>query len=147
MLHLHNFVRWAVVLTGLWALLRALPHLSGRKAVAPADRKAGLFFLISCDIQLLLGLFLYVKRGWFTQLTSGGGAVMKNSALRFWTIEHGPVMVLAIVLVHIGYSGLKKGLGRRWALLTLLALLIILATIPWPFREAVGRGLFPGMSA
>ena len=147
MLHLHNVVRWAVILTGLWALLRALPLLGGRRSTVPADRKAGLFFLISCDIQLLLGLYLYITRGWGSQLANGGAAIMKNKGLRFWTVEHGPVMILAIIFVHLGYSAIKRGAGRNWAIWTLLAMIIILATTPWPFREVVGRGLFPGMGA
>jgi hypothetical protein len=142
MLHLHNFMRWLVLLTGIWAVLRTLPMLSGKRPVLNSDRKAGLFFMISCDIQLLLGLYLYFSRGWATQLSNGG--VMGNAGMRFWTVEHSVGMLLAILLAHIGYASLKRGVGKRAGIMFLFSLLIILLTIPWPFREAIGRGLFPG---
>ncbi len=146
MLHFHNFMRWIVLIAGIWALLRTLPMLSGNRPVLAADKKAGLFFMISCDIQLLLGLFLYFSRGWASQL-SAGGEVMRNAGMRFWTIEHSVGMIVAILLAHIGYASLKRGVGKRAGIMFLFSLLIILITIPWPFRELVGRGLFPGMSA
>ncbi|RYD53521.1 MAG: hypothetical protein EOP52_05135 [Sphingobacteriales bacterium] len=142
MLHLHNFMRWLVLLTGIWALVRTLPMLSGKRPVLNSDRKAGLFFMISCDIQLLLGLYLYFSRGWATQL--GNGGVMGNAGMRFWTVEHSVGMLLAILLAHIGYASLKRGVGKRAGIMFLFSLLIILLTIPWPFREVIGRGLFPG---
>jgi hypothetical protein len=142
MLHLHNFMRWLVLLTGVWAVLRTLPMLSGKRPVLNSDRKAGLFFMISCDIQLLLGLYLYFSNGWATQLSNGG--VMGNAGTRFWTVEHSVGMLVAILLAHIGYASLKRGVGKRAGIMFLFSLLIILLTIPWPFREAVGRGLFPG---
>lgn len=152
LLHLHNLLRWAVLFTGVWALLRAAGGLGGRKAFTPADKRAGMFFMISCDIQLLLGFALYFMRGWASQLANGGGAVMANKALRFWSVEHMVGMLLAIILVHLGYSAAKSNRPdaqrfRRWFWFSLIAIIIMLVTIPWPFREGIGRGLFPGMSA
>ena len=63
---------------------------------------------------------------------------MNKAIRRMWQ------MVVAIVLVHLGYNSLKRGVGRRAGLMFLFSLVIILLTIPWPFREAIGRGLFPG---
>lgn len=150
LLHLHNFMRWVVLITALIALFRGIGGLGGNKAFGKADKRAALFFMISCDIQLLLGLFLYFGKGWFNVLTSGG--FMKLPAQRFWAMEHMLGMLIAIVLVHLGYSAVKKNVAdktkfSRWFWYSLVALLIIIATIPWPFRESVARGLFPGMSA
>lgn len=151
LLHLHNVSRWAVLLFGLLTLFTAARGLSGRKEFTGGDKRTALYFLISCDLQLLLGLVLYYLKG-YLQNYSGGtmGAVMKSPVARFWTIEHGPVMILAIVLVHIGYAGTKgarpaKSKFRRLFWCSLAAMLIIVACIPWPFREGVGRALFPGM--
>jgi hypothetical protein len=150
-LHLHNVLRWAVLLFGVLTLFTAMRGLNGRREFTNGDKRTALYFLISCDLQLLLGLFLYFTRGYFSNFTNGAiGEVMKSPASRFWTIEHGPVMILAIVLVHIGYAATKgtRPNVRKFRSLfwfTLFALIIFAVTIPWPFREAVGRALFPGM--
>jgi membrane protein DedA with SNARE-associated domain len=106
--------------------------------------------MISCDIQLLLGLALYFMNGWYQMLASGG-EVMKNPAQRFFAMEHFALMLIAIILVHVGYSSSKKDVPdvskfKRLFWYTLIALVIILVSIPWPFRELVGRPWFPGMA-
>jgi hypothetical protein len=61
-------------------------------------------------------------------------------------------MLLAIIFIHLGYSYGKKSVPdsqkhKRILLFFGLALLIILISIPWPFRHPVGdnRHWFPGM--
>ena len=76
----------------------------------------------------------------------GFDGVMANAISRFWVVEHLTGMVIAIVLVSIA-RGRAKYLnykGSRWFYVA--ALLIILVSIPWPFRAAgIGRPWFPGM--
>jgi len=151
LLHLHNLLRWLVLLFALITIFRTLGGLSGNKPFTAGHRKTTLFLMICCDIQLLLGLALYFMKDWFKVLTSGGG-FMSNPAQRFFAVEHAVGMIIAIILVHVGYSATKKGIAdgakyKRVFWCTLIALIIILATIPWPFREAIARPLFPGMTA
>jgi hypothetical protein len=81
----------------------------------------------------------------------GMSAVMKDPMLRFFAIEHTLGMLIAIIMVHIGYSYAKKNMSdlikhRRTILFYSLALLIMLISIPWPFRAVgAGRSWFPGM--
>ena len=148
LLHLHNFLRWLVLLFALLVIIRSLGGMGGGKTFAAGDKRMALFLLISCDIQLLLGLALYFMKNWVTVLTSGG--VMASKYNRFFAVEHLAGMLIAIILVHIGYSNIKKDIpdSSKFKMLfwyTLIALVIICITIPWPFREIVGRPLFPGM--
>lgn len=147
--HMHNLLRWLVVLFALWTIIKSISGMSGNKSFTNADKRPALLLMITVDIQLLLGLVLYFGKGWFKVLTSGN--FMGIAAQRFWAMEHMVGMLLGIIFIHIGYSATKKNIGDKskfsrvfW--FTLLGFIIILATIPWPFREAVGRGLFPGMS-
>ena len=79
------------------------------------------------------------------KLGEGGmGEVMKDPNSRFFVVEHFAGMLVAIILIHIGKAQAKKRIGdkakhRRTLIFYLLALLIILASIPWPFRQ-VGAG-------
>lgn len=149
--HIHNLMRWVVLIFGLLSLISGVRGMSGGRDFTAADRRNALFFMIACDIQLLLGLSLYVLKGYFRNFSGGNmGAIMKDSVSRFWTIEHLLGMLLAIILVHIGNSGTKGDLRdvlkfRRLFWCSLLALIIIAAMVPWPFRiPGIGRPWFPG---
>lgn len=146
---IHNILRWAVLLFGLWTLLNALTGIFSKRNYSSADNKTGLFFMISCDIQLLLGLYLYFNGMWFTMLKENAKEVMKDGASRFFAVEHMAMMILAWLLVHIGRSMVKRAdtdakKHKKSLLFFGIALLIILAMIPWPFRmSGIARQLFP----
>ena len=63
--------------------------------------------MISCDIQLLIGLILYFSNGWFDRLKDLGNN-MKDPVTRFFTMEHMSMMILAWILVHVGRASVKK---------------------------------------
>jgi predicted membrane channel-forming protein YqfA (hemolysin III family) len=70
----------------------------------------------------------------------GISAAMKDPYDRFFAIEHLVGMLIAIILLHIGKAQGKKAINdkskhRRTLIFYLLALLIILLSIPWPFRQ------------
>jgi len=71
--------------------------------------------------------------------------VMKNDTYRFWAVEHITGMIVATAFVSIGHSALKKSNAKKANMFFILALILILAVVPWPFRETVGRPLLPGM--
>ncbi|MBC9912433.1 hypothetical protein [Chitinophaga varians] len=148
MVHLHSILRWAIVLAGLWAVIRAFKGVSGKTPFTVADNKAGLFFMIFCDIQLLVGLLLYFV---FSEKAKAGlanmGAAMKDPVARFFTVEHTLMAVIAIALVHIGKSKVKKATSdaqkHKLALIFYgIAFILILALIPWPFRQALGANWY-----
>lgn len=146
---IHSILRWAVLLFGLWTVLSALGALMSKRVYKSSDNRSSLFFMLSCDIQLLLGLILYFSGMWFETVKADMGAVMKNSATRFFAIEHALMMIIAWLLVHIGRTMVKRSgtdaqKHKRTLIFFGLALLIILAMIPWPFRApGIGRQYFP----
>lgn len=133
----HSWLRWAVLAAGLAAALRG-----------GSDRNdtAGRWFTILLDTQFLLGLLLYFVLSPITAaaLDDFGGA-MKVPQLRFFAVEHTFGMLVGITLAHIGRGRVKKASpekrGRTALIFYGLALLIILASIPWPGMPA-GRALF-----
>jgi hypothetical protein len=152
MLHLHNLLRWVVILFMLLTLIKSFSGMSNKKPFTGGDKKTALFLLISVDLQLLVGLYLYFTSAWGLKniQNAGMGAVMKDTVGRFWAVEHIFGMLVAIALVHIGYSAVKKNIDdtakfKKLFWFTLIAAIIVFATIPWPFRAGVGRAIFPGM--
>lgn len=152
MLHLHSLLRWVTIILALAAILKSLSGLLGKRSFTGSDRKISLFFMISMDIQLLVGIVLYFTGAWgFQNIRNNGMAsVMKDPAGRFYGMEHGVGMILAILFAHLAFKATKKSLGdeakfKKVLLFSTLSLVLMLVMIPWPGREAVGRALFPGM--
>jgi len=143
---LHNILRWAVLLFGLFTFISALSGTFTKREYRAADGRSNFFFMLSCDIQLLLGLILYFTNSWFDRLKDFSNSV-KDPYTRFFTLEHGLLMIIAWILVHVGRASVKRAPTstlkfKRTLLFFGLAFLLILAAIPWPFREAIARPLF-----
>lgn len=138
LLHAHSGLRWIVLILLLVAIFNAF---SKKKSgvYTEGDRKLALFTMISTHTQLLIGLVLYFLSPWVDL-----GDMMKDSITRFYTMEHTLMMVIAIVLITIGHSKSKKAADgaakfKAISVFYLIALLIILAAIPWPFRDLAGH--------
>jgi hypothetical protein len=119
----HSGWRWVALLATLVAIGYGLwGWLSGRSWTAQG-RKIALFTTIALDIQLLLGLVLYVVReSWKAGNPTG---------VRF---EHPTLMLLALAAVHVTSARLKRGTntGGRYRLLALgttIALALIIVAI------------------
>lgn len=145
-LAIHNIVRWLVLIAALVAIGRALWGWLGQKEWTKADNIAGLLYTSMIDLNVLLGLLLYLFLSPLTQAAFADfGAAMGNADLRFFAVEHSVVMIIALALVHIGRSFSKKATGsvkkhRTAAIWFILSLLAILLAIPWQ------RPFLPGLS-
>lgn len=143
---LHSLFRWAVLLFGLWTVFNALTGFFGKRNYGANDNRSNLLFMISCDIQLLIGLVIYYTNGWFDRLKDLGNN-MKDPVNRFFTMEHMSLLLVAWVLVHIGRASVKRADNdsakhKRMLIFFGIALLLILVSIPWPFRQLIGRPYF-----
>ena len=135
---LHSWLRWAVILFALVAIVRAFEGARSRRAWLPADERAGRLFIISLDVQVVIGLILYFGLSPITQAAlTDFGAAMKSDGMRFWAVEHAFGILVAVALAHAGRARAKRSptdalKHRRVAIFYLLALIAILASIPWP---------------
>ena len=148
LLRSHSGLRWIVLALVLGAIVRSASGLSSNRSYDSTDNKLSLLSLIFAHIQLLLGFGLYfisplVK----VAMESGMGVAMKDAVLRFWLVEHLTGMLIGIALITIGRIASKKATDdkakfKKVVIYFSIGLLVIFATIPWPFREALGRGWF-----
>ncbi|MBC7903273.1 MAG: hypothetical protein H7Y27_07605 [Gemmatimonadaceae bacterium] len=143
LLHLHNILRWVVLILLLVSMFQAF---AAKNSSAGGLRKTSLFLLISAHIQFLIGLYQWFAGEFGLNLIqdSGMAVVMKNSALRFWAVEHIVGMLIAIILITIARGKVKRSAFGAAAWLYVIALILILASVPWPFRDGVARPWFPG---
>lgn len=143
---LHSIGRWIVLALLLAAVFKSIT--AGSRPFDKSDKTLGLALTIAADTMLLLGLYQWFFGPWGYKLISANGmsVVMKDSVMRFFGIEHITGMIIAIALIHIGKAQGKKSIPdktkhRRTVVFYTIALLIILVSIPWPFRVAgAGRG-------
>lgn len=147
-LALHNLLRWVILLLLLVNLLRHFAAIN--KPFGAIDKKLGLWLMITAHIQLVIGLYEWFAGAYGLQsFMNSGGAVMKDSGLRFFAVEHAISMLVAIVLITLARGVFRKQIPdgkkhRRCILLYAIALLIMLAMIPWPGMDNFGRSLMPG---
>ena len=144
---LHSVLRWVVLLLGLLAVGRGMAGWSGRSWTS-SDNRAGVLFVGFLDLQLLIGLVLYLFLSPTVRAaTVNIGAAMRDPMMRFFLVEHAFGMLLAVTLAHIGRVRIRKATDdrrrhRAAAIFFGLALLIVLLSIPWPGMPA-GRPLWP----
>lgn len=140
LLHTHSVGRWIVLLLLIFAILNSL--LAGTRPFIRSDNRLGLLLTIFADLMLVIGIVLwYFGPNGYQGIERAGGmsGAMKDATTRFYAVEHLVGMLIAIVLIHIGKAQARKSIGdrakhRRTMIFYLLALLIILVSIPWPFR-------------
>lgn len=140
LVHAHSGLRWVALILLLVAVVTAFNKRNGYGSFSDGDRKLYLFTLISVHTQLLLGLALL-----FISPKVDFGQ-MSDKIYRFYSVEHTAGMLLAIILITIGYSRAKRATvasdkHRLVSVFYGLGLLLILASIPWPFRIP-GAGWF-----
>jgi heme A synthase len=152
MIHLHSFLRYAVLVAALYTLYKIWTAWRANAAFEKSTQKANLLFMILCDIQLLIGLYLYFVGPWGIKNIQNMGManVMHDKVARFFAVEHFAGMLVALVLVHLAYATANKNSSdlakhKKMFWFNFIALLVMLASIPWPFRAAIGRAWFPGM--
>ncbi len=139
-LSLHSILRWGVVISGLLVLQQGLAGLMAGGDVGPLGRRLRLAFLICIDLQLLLGLVLWATSPTVASARVDMGAAMKDHDLRYFAVEHGLLMLVAVVVVHVGRIAAKRaGTSRaehlRTAIYAGVALALIALRTPWPFME------------
>jgi hypothetical protein len=146
--HFHSLLRWVLLLLLIAAIIKAFRGKGGGVSFTDGDKKISLFTMITAHLQLILGGFLYAVSPTVQSAISNMGAAMKDGVARFWAVEHISMMIIAIAFLTIGHIKCKKAKGdeakfKAQAMYFTLGLLLILASIPWPFREVgMGRGWF-----
>lgn len=148
LLEIHSVLRWIILLLLLLSIIQSFSGWRKHKELRDTDARLWLFTMISAHLTLLIGLYLLFF-GRFGVLSAGlpeGVHLMKDKFYRFFWVEHPVGMVLATTLITLARGVVKKQIQdplkyKRAFWLFLLALIIILAVIPWPGMTVVGRSL------
>lgn len=136
LLALHNVLRWLVVATALWAVVRAISGWMSAQPWTSTDRTTGNAFVIAITVQFVLGLLLYGLSPVTTSAFGDMGAAMAQRDIRFFVVEHLVYMLLAVAAAHIGRARATRaaddrGRYRTAAIFYGVSLVLVLVGIPW----------------
>lgn len=143
LLHAHSGLRWIVLIFLIITVIVSLSKWLSKdatisKGISSLFRFNTLFF----HVQFVLGVILL----FLSDKVNFSPDTWSNSAIRFFTLEHSLMMIIAVVLVTIAGARFKrlpsaKAKYKNIFIFNLIALLLVLAMIPWPFR-GLGAGWF-----
>lgn len=130
--HLHSGLAYLLLLALIIAVFYVIA--SRNKPFTSGSKKIALLGLVCAHLQFVAGLVLYFLSP--LGLSNFSGEAMKAKDLRLYIIEHPLMMLIAVVLITIGYSRMKR-LGtdsKKYKSIIVfygIGLLFILSMIPW----------------
>ena len=137
---IHSWIRWVALIATIGTAFAAL-----RKQDGVAERW-GLIAMTTLDLQMLLGLLLYLALSPNTAaIMNNFAGAMKDPTARFWAVEHVASMFLAVIIAHVGRVLARKATSpeakrKRTLICFAIAALFMIIGMPWPGRPG-GRPL------
>jgi len=116
----HSLLRWAVLALGVLAVASAF---------GGAPRRRALPFVVALDLQLILGLCLWIFLSPVTR--SLGREALRNREVRQLALEHPILAISAVGMAHVGSVLWKRGKQRPGAILLAASLVAVAVAVPW----------------
>lgn len=145
LLQTHSLLRYFVLIFLLVVIVNSFIGFSNKKAFGKVDNMLGLTLFSLTHTQLLIGILLY----FLSPFVQFGGAAMKDSTLRYWTVEHNLMMVIAITMITLARITAKKmseatAKHKRMLIYNSIALVFILVAIAMSKRGFFSMPVTPG---
>jgi len=133
---IHSYWAYLLVVVLIISTVNALSKFFGKKEYGGRDMSLALFTLITMHIQALIGFTLWFVSPNGLQAIKANGMGGLTSTARKLALEHPLLMIVAAVLITIGYSKHKKQRlstpkFKKIAIFYTIALAVILYMIPW----------------
>lgn len=133
--HLHSYLPYLILLSLVVSVVIFMAKRMQGGTFTTGDRRLALITLILAHLQLVIGLVLYAISP-LVKAAYDSDEMMSDSVHRFYAVEHFATMLIAIILITVGYSRAKRrsedaGKFRSLSFFYLLGLALILLRIPW----------------
>jgi hypothetical protein len=141
LLHVHSVLRYFVLVFMLISIVSSIRSIITKQTYLKSRQKLNLITMAMFHTQFLMGSVLY----FLSPKVQFRKEMLQVEILRFFTLEHVSIMIVAMVLITIGYSKAKKNVekgNKKIAFYYSLALILVLLAIPWPFRVQLVGGWF-----
>jgi len=140
----HSYFRWIVLFGLLYNIIVSFYKNKFQRSFQIKDYLVAKSAVILFCIQAILGLCLYYLSPLVKQFYQNPSLNIHHREIRFFSIEHSLMMLLAVILSAIGLRKSKQSKNGFKVLYIwfLIAIIIILLNIPWQFSSLVHRPLF-----
>ncbi|HLP52598.1 MAG TPA: hypothetical protein VK154_17035 [Chitinophagales bacterium] len=140
----HNYTRWLVLVSLLFALYRAFRGYLSKSAFTKTDNAIRHWTATISHIQLVLGMLLYFQSPLVKYFWANSKQVMGDIEFSFFGLYHIALMFTAVIIITMGSALAKRREPDSEKFKTMLvwftvALIIIFIAIPWPFSPFANR--------
>jgi len=104
LLHAHSGLRWLLFLFLVLAIIKAFAGWLTKKEYQKLDNIIALILLSFTHLMGIIGIVLY----FISPNVKSMKEAMSDAFFRFWSMEHGLLMLIAIVLITVGRVKSKK---------------------------------------
>lgn len=127
LLSAHSGLRWLLVISLVIALVKAFSGWMGKKEYSKIDNVVALALVSFTHIMAILGIVLYFVSPKVISMKDAMG----EASSRFWSMEHGLIMLIVVVLITVGRVKSKKAIEsidkhKKAAIFYLIAFVLIL---------------------
>lgn len=144
---LHSLTRWLVLLSLAWSISVALPGWHFKSTFSRMANALRHWTATIAHIQLMIGILLYTRSPIVSYFWKNFSTASKSLDTLFFGMIHIALMITAITLITIGSAITKRKQTDEakfkamfgWYL---VAFIIILIAIPWPFSPLASRPYF-----
>lgn len=147
LLFLHSIIRWLLLISLLYSILNGFSKYLKRAVFTAFDNKIRHWTATFAHLQLMIGMVMYFKSPAAAQFRAVGyTAGSRINEPFFFGLIHITMMITAVIIITFGSAFAKRQQTdqkkfRTMLLFFTIALLIILAAIPWPFSPLAQRPL------
>jgi len=143
----HSIVRWFVVLSLSYAIFRGFRGWIQKLPFTKTDDTIRHMTATFTHVQLMLGYVLYFNSPFIAYFRTHYDEAIQQFDFVFFGMIHITLMTIAIILITIGSSKAKRQENdtNKFKTITIfyvIAFLIILIAIPWPFSPLSARPYF-----
>jgi hypothetical protein len=122
----HSYWRYAVLIAAVVALVGAFGGWFGSLPPRQTARRAGVLYIVALDVQVLVGIVLWIGKGWY-------------AAPGFYRAEHPATMLLAMIVAHVGQvlarrARTPRAAARAVAIAVAISLALVIVGIPGVVR-------------
>jgi hypothetical protein len=140
----HSIMRWLVLISLLIAIYAAWRGARTKAVFTKRDNLIRHWTATIAHIQLVVGILLYSKSPVTKYFWTNRAEAIHNKDVTFFSLVHLVLMLTAIVVITTGSALAKRKQTDHSKFSTMLgwyiiALLIILVAIPWPFSPFAHR--------
>ncbi|WP_143310548.1 hypothetical protein [Chitinophaga vietnamensis] len=144
LLFLHSVCRWLVLISLIYAIIRAFRGYSQRRPFTKTDATARQMAVNFAQLQFTIGMVLYFVSPVSRYFLMHFKAAITDTGTLFFGCIHALLMIAAVGVISTGAGVSQRSTDdhTRFSKMLLwyaIALLIILIAVPWPFSPFAHR--------